>query len=472
MSDLLVLTGELVTLGPLRIRSGLPAADTDAPLRTDQLRRPLVPGTSLAGALRSACRRRDGAAAARELFGGAHGDDRPSKIVVHDAVHKATLIPDPERRHHVGMDRERLAAVRGVLFDEEVWPQGLRLALRLEAPTAAVPQVLGALDELAGPRGGLGAGACPVVVKALRCARADRSPATAVAAALLRWSQPDHAPWPPDNAQDLPPRAAPTAKQPGIGWVKVDLTVRCNEPLAARVPLDPGGGHDQDNLPFTVTRLADGQVERTVGLPASSLRGVLRQRAERLCALAGRPIDHPWSEGLDIDHPVALLFGWAPAADEGAAARLRVSDLVAAEDWSSLPPAEHPRTTTLQRVRIDRLTGSTLASGKFDDTVVRAGTRLRGTLAIAPADGSVVDPIEIALLAGALRDLARGTTGVGGSSHSGYGSLQVEHATLRWAELTDLEPGDPVELGSELHWPNQLVDPGREAWSMFTSGAR
>lgn len=471
-----LVTTTLHTCGGLAVGGEADAADR--PVLRDQLGQPTLTGTGLGGALRAAARLRYGEEVTTAHFGHVDGDDaETSPIVVHTpewiapppAADGQPVAVVPDRRDHVAIDRERLTARPGSLFDEETWPTGLAFTLRFECDKASLPMLRGALEELSGPLGGLGAGACPVTVDltSAQVAHTDWSPRRSLQAALNRKVDGEHDRWPTTEPFDLPRAARSEAPQQPRGPVAAtfDLTVACTDPLLCSVPLDPSaeGG---DNWPFSVTRLQNGHRERAAAIPAESLRGVLRQRVERAWHHAGRPGGDPWSAHPDPTHPVLRLFGRAPTGrdDAGHAGVLRVSDFVAA--WHPhCDPDELPETTVYPRVGHDRLTFATLGSAKWEDTAVRRGTTLSGRLTLAPLDGRW-DDTDLAGLVRGVTDLHHGLTGVGSDTQSGYGTLRVADATLRlWHRSVDgLKPHQSVDLREWGHWPDHLRERMADAW--------
>ena len=225
----------VVTTGPLAIHTGDQSAGEDTTLRISADGKPILPGTSVAGALRAAAQRRYGAPQADALFGRLVTDEperservergmltgEPSRITVFDAT--ASTATEGQFRHRVGIDRATQAAKRGILFDQRVWPQGLRFDLRFECDDADLGPLRGAIEELLGPAGGIGAGACP-----LAAARTDGQThaatvgpaltfgAAAIAQAGNRWENPTSTPWPSTSEPCTTPPDAPTvAYRPG-----------------------------------------------------------------------------------------------------------------------------------------------------------------------------------------------------------------------------------------------------------------
>lgn len=471
------LTATLTTVDAYAVRDGTPAVHTELPVRRDQRGLPVMPGTALAGALRAASMRRYGEHRTIELFGslqeqgtGQSGDQllACSAAAVRDAAYAGEQPPTVELRPHVGIDRQRGAAKPDILFDEEVWPAGLVFGVVLEFPPADAADVAGLLEELALPTGVVGSGACRVTVSDVQLAELVTDVPALLAAAMARWDGPVDDPL--VVIPQVPDPAPRTVRRDGPAWADIELAVCCVEPLASRLPIDPSSAQRErgnDNLPFAASRLRDGEQEWTVGLAADGLRGVLRTRAERALAhLGGAPVPDPWA--TRDAHPVARLFGWATDSSPrrsgaeqipgGAAALLRVSDLLDRERW--MPGTDrfaveaHPAVIQRSRSSIDRLSGSTLESALFTDHVVAAGTILRGTLTVLPAPGSGLDPRDLALLAVALRDVLDGDAGVGGSSHSGYGTLALQEATLRLGYLDGERPRvEEQRISGRLDWP-------------------
>lgn len=481
------------TAGPLVIHTGRAEGGEDTALRTGPDGRPIVPGTSLAGALRAAAQRRYGDVHTARLFGAlrpdAAGDEgdglagAASRITVHDA--RAAVTAESHVRHHVGIDRATGAAKTHILFDARSWPVGLPFTLRFDVGQQDLPDLLGAVEELVGPAGGVGSGACPLrVTGPITVAPNITVGQDAIAQAAARWDRPTAALWPQDGVADVPEATPPSTDS---AWLHLELWLRLRSPLAARAPVDVAAASSHDNRPFAVEAVREGAPVRAVGYPSSSLKGLLRQRAEYLAATRGLPAPDPWDTSGSGDHPVLRAFGHAPGgrdadATPGAAGRIRCSDLLASDrdpadagpqpSWSSQPAEAHPLVMVRDRVAVDRLAGSTYTSAKFDDTVVRDGAWLTGTITVVPHLGEPLDDLDLALVAAALRDLATERIGLGGSSHSGYGDVElvggrITERTGTDEQLTELRPGpdDPVGL------PAPLAARVRAAWARLEGGS-
>ncbi|MBR1496556.1 MAG: hypothetical protein IJ617_02895 [Oscillospiraceae bacterium] len=161
-------------------------------------------------------------------------------------------------------------------------------------------------------------------------------------------------------------------------------------------------------------------------IPGSSVKGVVRARAELIAGYMGLPKD--LTEGL---------FGrMSSNEDNGRPGRVRFEDVV----------FQAPRRQKISRIRINRLTGGVIRGGLFCEEPVS------GEVAVniaAPAE----DRAGCMLLLYALRDLALGLYGIGSGSAVGRGILDISELqarlpdgrglTLRFDEARRCEVSDP-----------------------------
>ena len=148
-------------------------------------------------------------------------------------------------------------------------------------------------------------------------------------------------------------------------------------------------------------------------IPGSSVKGVVRARAEWIAACLGLPAGFPEE-----------LFGrGAEPGDNGLAGRLRFEDAALEEN----------KAQKITRIRINRFTGGVIRGGLFCEEPIGGNT----TLCVeAPAD----DKAGCMLLLYALRDLALGLYGLGSGASIGRGFLKAEELSVETPE------GDSLSL--------------------------
>ncbi|MFC7811770.1 RAMP superfamily CRISPR-associated protein [Streptomyces olivaceus] len=327
--------GWLRTLSPLHV--GGAGQDPNAPLAVavDGQHRLYVPGSSLAGALRSLMHADPAAGdgprdeAANLQWGWAQDggqDGTVSRITVRDALVcggpdlDGDGLPqtplDPARlelRTSVGIDRRHGTAAQGFLFTRTVIPQGawLRLELGLHTTTDTVGQdrdyLARLLHLLAGAQLRLG-GAVTRGLGRTRLAAEDtfvgeeRLDSPQGLFAVLRGEDTGR---PAEQwLQDRSAAAATVGRQ---------LTVRIDWRPAAPVMVRSGtDGLTVDTLPLA-TALGDGTL--TLVLPGTALKGALRSRAEHIERTA-RGTDAPAPDPATPDTPT-------PDGDAGRSAAFR-----------------------------------------------------------------------------------------------------------------------------------------------------
>lgn len=503
--------GTLVTVGALAIGTGRPDARSDQPVLADQRGRPVIPGSSLAGALRAAAVRvLDGATVERlmgpERIAGPDGAER-SAVAVHDAVLDMPVqaVLPRQLRQHVGIDRERLAARDAIKFDRETWPLGMRFRLALDLDDDGLLHALQlTLAELAGPRGGIGSGRCPVTVEHL-AVRRSAGAAALRAAAERRWEHPDE-PEPAGEAITVDETGGDASGDPSAPTVAVELmlTLRTLTPLVVREPRSPFE-QAEDNVPFSVHRVegAEGapSIVRRPAIPGDSLLGVIRQRAERALALAGVAGGDPFADAgsgaRGIDHPILRTFGLVGSAEESASGAVRIEDAVLVDrkegdgTWvEEVASGAQPWAVVRPRVHIDRLTSAPLGREKFEDTALADGRDLEVRITVAPS-GRPFEDLDLALVAVGLRDIVAGAAGVGGSVRSGYGTLGLvrgslvehvehvgsgseDHRTTRPLPTVDLRSDGPegAEVATAIAWGERWGARLDAAWREATGGVR
>lgn len=433
--------------------------------------KPLLPGTTLAGALRSALadrllgygepemvrdqndclRLRPKAEPIVALFGGSRGDDDGSQspLIVFDAVGEIPPGYGVEIRDGVAISPETGIAEDHKKYDYEVLPAKttfpVRVDLLLPAPASkdgATPAdekslleaLAAALDAFAhgqnafGAKRSRGLGRVSTVWAARRFDLGSPQ-------GWLEWLLWDHEqPFAANTGQscirDVLEQAAPKALRslelPGDGRKRVvlDVDLMVAHDILVRSPGTDPGAPD-------VSHLHSGGVAI---LPGTSLAGVMRAQALRIAKLVRAGQD-------DAEHWVDRLFG---ARFEGQrpsgklkprTSRLRVGET---SFEGNLPQRQ-------TRVAIDRFTQGVVDAALFDEQTEVGG---RATVRLElwnPEEGE----LGLALLV--LKDLLDGSLPVGGASSVGRGVLRGL-ATITWYEgdgtgprAAVIQPGRPPD---------------------------
>ncbi len=468
----------------------------DLAVQRDGQGRLVLPGTSLAGVLR-AWLTRSSATTAQEitwLFGYAAAysqDGSPSLIRVDDAP--ATSAWATTVRTGVGIDRRTATAADDLLYDREVIPPGATFAFRLvaehrptnpekvadetarlETAVASLTAALtgGLISVGAGSSRGLGA----VTLTDATYRRVDLATTRDLVAYLT-----ETAPWRP--AGELLTELTP----PADGRLTVRITWTPDDTVMVKDPLD---GAVVDTLPLTEPTAEDSA--RTLLLPGSSIKGVLRAHAERIVRTVRR-VDAPDRALAAVNDtrlgPVLDLFGAAGDASQGRPGRrgtltcrdcrgtsridptawhqvttatvddpdspdgrysARQSLLAATTAW---PAGARPRLS--DHVAIDRWTGGAAESLLF--SVLEPANATWEPIELVIDTGRLADHDNghaLVLLLLILRDLRDGWLRLGYGGTRGRGALTVESMTFHGTAAA--HPWDALD---ELSLDEVLTDP-------------
>jgi len=382
---------------------------------------PLLPGTTLAGALRSALADRlagyggGETEAVAALFGGARGDDDgvQSPTITFDALGELPRELGVEIRDGVTISPDSGTAEDHKKYDYEVLPAGTSFPVRVDllVPEGADERRL--LELLATSLDALSHGEMAFGAKRsrglgrVRAAWAARRFDLGSREGWLEWVRSDHedpvggsvnrtAPLDALNAA-LPDELAPLsllddARQRVV--LDLELTTACD--ILVRSPGTEPGAAD-------VSHLSSGG--KPV-LPGTSLAGVIRAQATRIARLvrngqpdADRWIDRLFGPRFEGRHPAA---GHQPCAS-----RLRVGEAT----------VEGSRARRQIRIAVDRFTQGVIPTALFDEQT-EVGGRVSIRLELRdPKDG------ELGLVLLVLKDLLDGRLPVGGTSGVGRGVL-------------------------------------------------
>lgn len=474
-----VVSAELVLVTAASVGRGDTGPADLAVLRDRTSGRPLVTGTSLAGALRAHLTDRlagywkhETDTAVATLFGARRGyrdregtwvageeDAAQSPLITFDALARPPA-DTTEVRDGVAIDAGRGTAEDHHKFDLELLPAGTTIPVRVEllvaeeADEAALVSLLVAtLDGLApgsiamGSRKSRGLG--QVRTEGWRARRHDLRSAPG----WLDWLTSG---WPdldgegegdghPDLAGVEPQgssaaavlRAMPTlalatvARRDHARRVTARATLALRAGLLVRSPGSEPGAPDHVHL-----RSAGKPV-----LPGTSLAGALRNRALRIARLARKAPGKAEElvDGLFGPRPTSAAKDKAPALQ---ASRLRVSETVVAADTRPV------RTT---RIQLDRVTQGVVKGAMLEEEI-QYGGQLEVTMEILDPH-----PGEEGLLVMLLKDLVTSDLAVGGSTAVGRGVLSGT-ASIRLAGGADIqletgaEPGDAVQQAIDDLW--------------------
>lgn len=524
MTSRLRVRGWLRTESPLHV-GGLGMGRTDTlPLAVDGLGRLYVPGTSLAGVLRSWMNGAPPDRCEPSLWGYTEpGSEKgqASRVVVHDGLitrglgldsHGQPADPLPhhalELRTSVGIDRVTGTAAPEILYSRSVVPAGYHIRLELDVESdeqeedrdrAVVGQLLAALMDgeiRLGAATGRGLGRVRLLDSPLALT-ADRFDTPEGLLAALR---------------DDPARAVRLDTLKGAA---ADLPLR-RELVRVRVawrPLSPvmSAAREEGRALLTmplVTR-AGGEHVRLV-LPGSAIKGVLRARAEfiertvrgktAVPASPGSPAhEHSavFRDHLDQLDVTTSLFGAArkqsakqrkPAKAGALRAEECLSDVTipanlwraaAGLDNRTAPASKDDRPTDLPSEVRDRL--AELGLEPADHVAINrwTGGAADGLLfRVLEPHGVTWEPLRLtvdltrlgddrnralALLLLVLRDVAAGRVQLGAYANRGFGDIEVEDVTLEGGPWPH-----PTSLSDALATP-ALAD----AWQHYVSeGAR
>ncbi len=373
--------------------------------------RPQVPGTSLAGALREEVRRRHGERAADDLFGqlleegsDEEVDARASRIWVLGSRLLTGAGPE-EFRASTKISRERAAAQPQTLRVEEVLAAGSRFEVFLRWDDATAEEIRDFAELVAAWR--------PLIGRGVSRGR-GRCVVDEVGYGTLHLRQPeDLLRWLTGSGPALAREVAVNKVSAGNGPVGPEPVIRVRLSIAG--PWRIGNGHKPpEREPIPMLR-----VRGKLAVPGSSLKGLLRSRAEFILRSTGMT-PPPCDEQPCRTCWTCQVFGHGGGQDVtsgtvGARAAIRVLDAVVTD------PVETVRT----HIAIDRFTGGVLDGALYTMEALEAGTFVVLVEPIGEMPALLLGEIR-AVLRLVLEDLHDGIIGMGGGAARGYGSVTVD----------------------------------------------
>ncbi len=431
---------------------------------------PLLPGTSLAGALRSYLSDVLGGYYKEEhedvsfLFGASRSDEQgtQSPLIVFDSFGKLPEGMTEEIRDGVALEPKTGTAKPHKKFDLELIPTGTVFPLRLEvivgkpeAESRLLSLLVKVLEGLTEGDISLGArrsrGLGFVIARNWRAVRYDLT----MPDGWLNWLTSD--PLRPiagdSSSYDLPKEACQDASQ-SIGWIEIEdkrnrLLVDADLCfLAGMLVRSPARTPD---APDSVHLVSGG----CSVLPGTSLAGVLRNRALKIARIVrrGKNDAEAWMNGL---------FGSPPEAEPGEdladgdeseikhfASRLRISESAIMEGTRMRP----------SRIRLDRFTQGVVKGALFDEEPDYYGkAKVRFELR-EPKPG------ETGFLLLLLKDLLSGDLYVGGAAAVGRGAVKGT-ASVCFEDGKKAVIGSGLEISSEAQelFSKKITEFHEEVW--------
>jgi len=434
-----VLVARWVIQGTLRLETAMHLGGersdrTDMPILRDPVTgRPLLPGTTLAGALRNALADHlvgYGDTEPKEvavLFGGARGDKDGSQspLIVFDGLGELPPGYGVEIRDGVAIDPATGLAEDSKKYDYEVLPPGTLFPVRVDllVPPDGADEEAGSaelrnLEYLAAALGALSRGEHSFGARRSRGLGTVRATWSAQRFPLdsrkgwLEWAGTAHEePWP---------------REPSHSCIREVLEKVMSMPLTRpvdarrRVVFELSVAPVNDILvrtPGTGPAEPDAVHLRSGGepiLPGTGLAGVMRAQALRIAKLVRKDLG-------DADYWISRLFGprfqgrRPKPGHQASGSRLRVGE-AALEDTA---------TRRQTRVAIDRFTQGTVNGALFDEQIETGGHATLQLELRNPKEG------EVGLVLLVLKDLLDGRLPVGGTSSVGRGFLHGT-AVVTW----------------------------------------
>lgn len=479
-----VITGVLELETPAHFGNGDGDALTDMPLLLDEVEgRPLLPGASIAGALRSYLREFESDYGNKEisnsmaalLFGSSRTDEdgRQSPLIVDDAVGNSAGF---ELRDGVAIDPETRTAADDKKFDMQLLAAGSAFPLRFELIVTKESQKL--RDALAtalhgledgqitlGARKRRGFGQCKV--KDWRVLKFDLSKKDG----LLDWLGSEQGLRTPKavEGKDLPAKLG-AALQTDDKRTAVHLCATFS--IDGTLMIRSGFGESDSGPDMVHIHSKRPDKKPAPVIPGTSFAGVLRQRALKIARTVSRDIQAKDQQGqplfkinkekkkvplLKAEVFVDAMFG--PSAIKRGEKHAKASRV-------SIKETEIEKSTSLvvTRVKIDRFTGGAFESALFSEQPAIGKPETRVTL-----DLSLRSPksAEIGLLLLLLKDLWTGDLPIGGESGIGRGRLKGIAAELKtshdtWSFKANGEQVDITPNANQLEEWVQAFNQGLE----------
>ncbi len=429
----LIINCKLRTESPLLIGSGQDDGLTDILLLKDKQGKPFIPGTALAGVLRSEMAGIYGEAAADSLFGNLDADDgRQSMLCVSDVVleSKGIVIRDG-----VAVDELTGVAKTGAKFDYEALERGaegtvlLELTVRKAFLNKSVSGFSYQHNSFAAKGdcyGEMAASLADLLTSGIKLGAMTSKGYGKVAAVeparVCDFDFGQHsaaAKWLQYLEKEKLPEAfyvanGQTVKSAADFYLSVDC--RLQGGLLVR-DTDVSEEQKADNIVAVQLKSCDDYV-----IPGTSWKGVLRHQAYKiLLALTHNNV-------AKVEELQNESFGFARNGADGAQIGGKKSRLEVEETYikkSALFPKKHSRN------RIDRFTGSTVDTALFTDEPVWQQEKGQAPIKLRVCMKNCTEA-EAGLMLLLLKDLWLGNINVGSGKGSGRGVLRGSHCEISY----------------------------------------
>lgn len=432
----IVIQSKLKTQSPLRIGSGANEGLTDILILKDKQGQPFIPGTSLAGVLRSEIAAIYGEKAADKLFGSIDGrDSNQSMLNISDVVltSKGIVVRDG-----VAIDELTGVAKTGAKFDFEALERGaagdvlLELTVRKcdEAKPLEITYQHNAYSVKGDCYGEMAATIADLLTGGISVGSLTTkgygkiTGAEAVSVYDFDFAQAKSAEqWLAYISDEKLPQAAYTGKAEAVKAAEnFYLEVGCalqGALLVRNFDVDDSK-QNKEEATLSAVQLKSGE---DYVIPGTSWKGVLRSRAFKiLLALTGNDLQA-------AQHKLQEIFGFANDGEKQSGKR---SKLLVDETYISTKKLSAMRQT---RNRIDRFTGSTIDSALFCEEPVWQQKRDENTVTLKACLKNC-SQAEAGLMLLLLKDLWLGNMNIGSGRGVGRGVLRGMHCQIDYAGNT------------------------------------
>lgn len=432
----IVIQSKLKTQSPLRIGSRANEGLTDILILKDKQGQPFIPGTSLAGVLRSEIAAIYGEKAADKLFGSIDGrDSNQSMLNISDVVltSKGIVVRDG-----VAIDELTGVAKTGAKFDFEALERGaagdvlLELTVRKcdEAKPLEITYQHNAYSVKGDCYGEMAATIADLLTGGISVGSLTTkgygkiAGAEAVSVYDFDFAQAKSAEqWLAYISDEKLPQAAYTGKAEAVKAAEnFYLEVGCalqGALLVRNFDVDDSK-QNKEEATLSAVQLKSGE---DYVIPGTSWKGVLRSRAFKiLLALTGNDLQA-------AQHKLQEIFGFANDGEKQSGKR---SKLLVDETYISTKKLSAMRQT---RNRIDRFTGSTIDSALFCEEPVWQQKRDENTVTLKACLKNC-SQAEAGLMLLLLKDLWLGNMNIGSGRGVGRGVLRGMHCQIDYAGNT------------------------------------